>query len=533
MPNLFARQTALKDVSGRIDYISNPLKQEHLLATYDTAADLLDGRFWDVLAKESQEAFEKYGQKSRMVKDWNGDLIEQELSCVEAREIFFQLGNELLGRMTPDEILQTAVDSASKALNRPVTAALHYNKKMSSLHIHMIYPERELLDEPVIKVADRALFFDAEGKRHYKKSEILDENKQLLPGCRIVAKGEIYETRCFGAADEKFSRKGWLKEFKRDWLLQIRNGELKGDVEITEYDPSTGLLPQMHVGKDKPAEKAARIREYNALVREYNQYVMDGQMEPEWIDMIQGDVLKAWNKDYMLEEYIKQLRKLIEKAEEKRRSLDLMIRSSERSRNGVYWQRYAEIRDETWTAFLQAQRTEIQAIKECRMDLNYLYELKENGGLTGSEYSSARRGVNQQLDKHKTQLRTQRKYQEIAKERQKIVRALLIAGADQADVESAMKEYEKAMRLLQTYVNDPDYDFQGRRLKVAQWSLAQAKARAEKQIQQIEAKKLEEESRLEQITDAEYQAFEEDKEPEMQNETAAALEEKKAMEPER
>ena len=41
----FIRQTLLRDVSGRIDYISNPTRQEHLYATYETDPD----PFWSDL----------------------------------------------------------------------------------------------------------------------------------------------------------------------------------------------------------------------------------------------------------------------------------------------------------------------------------------------------------------------------------------------------------------------------------------------------------------------------------------------------
>ena len=42
----FIRQTLLRDVSGRIDYISKPTRQEHLYATYETDPD----PFWNDLA---------------------------------------------------------------------------------------------------------------------------------------------------------------------------------------------------------------------------------------------------------------------------------------------------------------------------------------------------------------------------------------------------------------------------------------------------------------------------------------------------
>lgn len=71
MVNLFARKTSLHDVAGRIDYISNPLRQENLLAFYDTASDLLDGKYWEVLAKESRDAYQKYSAKKEPQINWD------------------------------------------------------------------------------------------------------------------------------------------------------------------------------------------------------------------------------------------------------------------------------------------------------------------------------------------------------------------------------------------------------------------------------------------------------------------------------
>lgn len=547
MPNLFARQTALSDVNGRLDYISNPLRQEHQLATYDNAADLLDGQYWKILAKECQAAFKQSGVKTRMVKDMSGDLIEQDLQCVEGRELFFLLGNELLERMTPDEILKTAVDAVSEKTGRPAAGALQFNDDRTSLHVHVIFAERELLDDPVVKVAERNLFYDADGKRRYKKAEILDEEGQLLPGCRIIKKGEIYESRCFGSVDPKFSRKGWLKEVKTDCVLKLRNGALKGDVEITEYDPSTGMLPQQYIGKalyEKNPQKAKRITQYNAMVRKYNDAVQRGLIDQKQAMMIQQAVLQteAEYRNEELEYYLTQIQALQEdelaeqaqiqatQAAKKSSLSSIMASAAARSgrfnaggSDGLYWQKYKEIRDQTWEAFIQGQRTEFKAIRECwdaRRDLDFQnshYEF-EKGVIVGRKlnkrseleeagYFTQRDQIKEDMNRHKKILATQRKYQDVAKGRQKIVRALLLAGADEATIKSAMREYEEAMKLLQNYVQNPDFDLENRRLKAAQTSLALAQGRAERHIKKLEEKKLQEENPLEQQAEKEYQEF--------------------------
>lgn len=262
MPNLFARQTALSNVRGRIDYISNPKRQENLLAFRDVA----DDTYWKQLALECN-------MSSKYID------LKREKQTVQGRELIIQLSNSLLQRLTPEEIAKELSESFEKRYNRPCAVAIHFNKKKTNLHAHLVYSERERLPEPNEKIATRALFFDEFGTRQYKKSAILDENGQLRDGCRIVKKGEVYERRLFGPVDHKFSEKEWLREAKSEWLLPLRNGVLKGDVDITEYNPATGELPQQHIGNNvyhAQPELAAKIEEYNEDVKEYNFAVQQG-----------------------------------------------------------------------------------------------------------------------------------------------------------------------------------------------------------------------------------------------------------------
>ena len=235
---------------------------------------------------------------------------------VQGRELVMQLSNALLQRMSPEQIASKLASSFEETYGRPCTVAIHLNKTMTNLHAHLIYSERDLLQEPVEKIAPRALFFDEEGKRHYKKAEILDEEGQLRPGCRIVAKGEIYERRYFGAVDQTFSHKGWLKKAKSEWLLPLRNGDLKGDVEITEYDPSTGKLPQQHVGnyqnskKETVRETARQVAAYNRTVRVYNQMVDAGEVLPDPAQVLLERMRRSRQRNTQLQKFVIGLRRI-------------------------------------------------------------------------------------------------------------------------------------------------------------------------------------------------------------------------------
>ena len=267
MPNLYVRHTVLTDLGGRIDYISSPKRQENLLAVHDGAADKAEGTYWRQLAAECQE-----GSKYTAAGKKN----------IQGRELHLALSNSLLDRLTPDEIARELAESFEQKYNRSAIVAVHWNKTKSNLHAHLIFGERELLKEPKEKVAPRALFFDEQGQRRYKKAEILDGQGDVRPGCRIVAKGEIYERKIFGPVDRQFGDKhqAWLKTMKSEWLLPLRNGVLHGDVEITEYDPSSGKLAYQHVGNKaqnmKNGMTKAQIEAYNAEVKSWNQNVDKG-----------------------------------------------------------------------------------------------------------------------------------------------------------------------------------------------------------------------------------------------------------------
>jgi hypothetical protein len=291
MPNLYVRHTVLTDLGGRIDYISSPKRQENLLAVHDGAADKAEGTYWRQLAAECQEG-SKYTAAGK--------------KTVEGRELHLALSNSLLDRMTPEDIARELAESFEQRYNRPAIVAIHWNKTKSNLHAHLIFSERELLKEPKEKVAPRALFFDEQGKRRYKKAEILDDQGDVRPGCRIVAKGEIYERKIFGPVDRQFGDKhqAWLKTMKTEWLLPLRNGKLQGDVEITEYDPSSGKLAYQHVGNKaqnmKNGTTKEQIEEYNAEVKTWNRNMDRGLLPVPVAEELGAKVSRQKQKNTLL-----------------------------------------------------------------------------------------------------------------------------------------------------------------------------------------------------------------------------------------
>ena len=62
----FIRQSKLSDVAGRIDYISNPKRQEYLYATYQTEGATPE--FWKNLARENQLDFKASGSAGKCIE---------------------------------------------------------------------------------------------------------------------------------------------------------------------------------------------------------------------------------------------------------------------------------------------------------------------------------------------------------------------------------------------------------------------------------------------------------------------------------
>lgn len=279
MATVYARQTVLHNVGGRLDYISSAQRQENLLGYFDGAADQLQGQYWKELARESQLAYAQHGERTK--------------KAVEGRELVVKLSNSLLDNFSPQQVCQVLAASFEQTYHRPAAVALHYNRSKSNLHAHLVYSERELLPKPVVKEAPRNLFFDEKGQRRYKRKEITDEAGELRPGCRIAPKGAVYERRFFGPAGPQFHFRAWLETAKEKWLLPLLNGPLRGDVPYRLFDYRGGKLPQQHVGKNLRPDQRAAVHEYNELVREYNQAIDEGDIAPEQARSIQERVLAS------------------------------------------------------------------------------------------------------------------------------------------------------------------------------------------------------------------------------------------------
>ncbi len=104
------KATPLHDVAGRVDYISNPDRQEQLVYANEACADF---GFWKDLAA--------YCQKSAPGK-----------RACEGRELIIPLPNEFSKKIPPDSIADAFQNLLEQETGTRWAIALHWNKTKQS-----------------------------------------------------------------------------------------------------------------------------------------------------------------------------------------------------------------------------------------------------------------------------------------------------------------------------------------------------------------------------------------------------------------
>ena len=162
-------------------------------------------------------------------------------------------------------------------------AALHHNKRKTNFHIHLIFSERKKLEEPVVKVASRNMFYDERGVHVRAKKQILDENGEIRPGCSVIKKGEIYEKKLFETKNGWFKTAAFLDEVKHSYT-ELINQEVPDKMQkLQVFERGSLYLPTKKIGKNNP--KAEEIAKDNEMRQEWNatvdQALVSGVVEEE------------------------------------------------------------------------------------------------------------------------------------------------------------------------------------------------------------------------------------------------------------
>lgn len=249
--NSFIQMTKLHNVRGRIYYISSPKKQENLYAVYETT----ERSFWSDLAKCNHAEFKKSGTEGK---------------CIEARELIIALP-ESFTEYPPDKLLQIFTDHFRQTYGTDCIAALHHNKRKTNYHIHLIFSERTLLEQPIEKVATRNMFYDEKGNHVRTKKEILDEDGNIRKRCKVIHKGEVYERQIFSIKDKRFKAENFLDTVKQDYTNLINQYVQDEKQRLQVFERGGMYLATKKIGKNNP--KAAEMEADNAKRTLWNQTV--------------------------------------------------------------------------------------------------------------------------------------------------------------------------------------------------------------------------------------------------------------------
>lgn len=249
--NSFIQISKLPNVIGRINYITSTVKQENLYATYETA----ELNFWKDLAKYNQEEFKKSGTKGK---------------CIEAREFIIALPESFIN-YDPDVVLQLFTDNFKQTYHVECTAALHHNKQKTNYHIHLIFSERQLLEQPIEKIAARNMYFNENGDYVRTKKEILDANGNIRANCGMCKKGDIYHRVTYTPKYKLFKQEQFLDEVKLFYTNLINTCLTDKKEKLCVFDKNGVYLPTKKIGKNNPKEQ--QIKENNQCRTEWNQTV--------------------------------------------------------------------------------------------------------------------------------------------------------------------------------------------------------------------------------------------------------------------
>jgi len=270
--NSFIQMSKLPNVKGRISYISSRARQENLYAVYETT----DRKYWSWLAACNQEEFLKSGTEG---------------NCIEARELIIALPEELQ-KYESEFLLKSFTDYFKKEYGAECIAALHHNKRKTNYHIHLIFSERSLLDEPVEKIASRNMFYDETGKHVRTKKDILDEEGNVRPGCKIIKKGEVYERTIFSKKNEVFKSEKFLEQVKHSYTDLINSFVQDEKNKLSVFDKNGVYLPTKKIGKNNP--KAEEIAADNEARKKWNGTVdhalVSGVVEPRILEIKQTEI---------------------------------------------------------------------------------------------------------------------------------------------------------------------------------------------------------------------------------------------------
>ncbi len=249
MQTAFARQTSLKNIVGRSEYITDPTRQEDIVL-YSNEHMISD---WQEYAD-----YENKNKKSNVANN-------------QGREIIVALPNEL--NQDHDKLKKVMDDYAERTLgtNREFEYAVHWNQDRTNLHAHIIYSERERVIERMAKKYKRDIYYNPNKKRIsskkdpeaevlYKKGEVMKDNKG----------NTRYEDDLFTVKDKKFVERKFNYEIKDNLSDSLNKYGFNFKVFNQEIE-----LPQAKLYKGASDDYIEKTKASNKVRQNYNQIVTE------------------------------------------------------------------------------------------------------------------------------------------------------------------------------------------------------------------------------------------------------------------
>lgn len=170
--------------------------------------------------------------------------------------------------LKPEDVLKKFTDYFKDKYGVECVSALHYNKRQTNYHIHLIFSERKELTEPVVKIATRNMFYDETGRHCRTKKEILDADGNMRKGCYIIPKGEPYSGHYFEPKNPYFKSKKFMQELKEGYTELINEQIGREENRLEVYRKDSIYLPTKKIGKNNP--NADFIRQNNKAIKDWN-----------------------------------------------------------------------------------------------------------------------------------------------------------------------------------------------------------------------------------------------------------------------
>ena len=257
----FARVTKLSNISGRANYITDPKRQENIVAE-SPAVD------W-----KPYQDFEKSQPQSYTIDKKTGEKIA--CARTEGRDVMIALPNEWKD-LPRDELTARAQSVAVAAIGKDTDMqwAVHLNsagtkdpkgniRESDNLHMHVVFSERKMTGE--LSSYDRDVYHTAEGTVARSKAQrAKDSDGNDLPP--VHHKGEAKGG--FTAKDTSYKDYRWKDSMK----LRVEAEMKRMGATIEPPDP----IHQYHEGK---GHNAPEMRERNEVIKIANKQLSEFSVE--------------------------------------------------------------------------------------------------------------------------------------------------------------------------------------------------------------------------------------------------------------